>query len=89
MDNIVTVYHGGSVELDQFSNANFHGMEMVPLIFDDWLMFSELTAKVCDELQWNSNEEVVSVEGVLQCGKSGQVYYRRLIGIASEGQWEN
>ena len=54
------------MELDQFSNASFLGMEMVPLIFDDRLMFSELIAKVCDELQWNSNEEVVSVEGVLR-----------------------
>ena len=66
MDNIVTVYHGGSVELDQFSNANFLGMEMVPLIFDDRPMFSELIARVRDELQWNSNEEAVSVEGVLR-----------------------
>ena len=59
------------------------GMEMVPLIFDSWPMFSELTW-VRDELEWNSQEEAVSIEGVLQYGKMGQVYYRRLLKIASE-----
>jgi len=82
MENVVTLYHGGSVKLDRFSNANFIGMEMVPLIFDSWPTFSELTARVRDELEWNSHEEAVPIEGVLQYGKMGQVYYRRLLKIA-------
>ena len=72
------------MKLDRFSNANFIGMEMVPLIFDSRPTFSELTARVRDELEWNSQEEAVSIEGVLQYGKMGQVYYRRLLKIASE-----
>ena len=42
----MTLYHGGSVKLDRFSNADFIGMEMVPLIFDSRPTFSELTARV-------------------------------------------
>ena len=72
------------MKLDRFSNANFIGMEMVPLIFDSRPTFNELTARVRDELEWNSHEEAVPIEGVLQYGKMGQVYYRRLLKIASE-----
>ena len=32
------------MKLDRFSNADFIGMEMVPLIFDSRQTFSELTA---------------------------------------------
>jgi len=88
MENVVTLYHGGSVKLDRFSNVDFIGMEMVPLIFDSRPTFNELTARVRDELEWNSHEEAVPIEGVLQYGKMGQVYYRRLLKIASEVQWE-
>ena len=61
----MTLYHGGSVKLDRFSNVDFIGMQMVPLIFDLRPMFSELTARVRDELEWNSHEEAVPIEGVL------------------------
>ena len=76
------------MKLDRYSNVDFIGMQMVPLIFDLRPTFSELTARVREELEWNSHEEAVSMEGVLQYGKMGQVYYRRLLTIASEVQWE-
>jgi len=76
------------VKLEWYSNVDFIGMQMVPLIFDSRLTFSELTASVREELGWNSHEEAVPFEGVLQNGKMGQVYYRRLLTIASEIQWE-
>jgi len=88
MENVITLYHGGSVKLDRYSNVDFIGMQMVPLIFDSRPTFSELTARVREELEWNSHEEAVPIEGVLQYGKMGQVYYRRLLTIASEVQWE-
>ena len=53
------------MELGQFRNVNFIGMQMVPLMFDSRLMFSALTARVQDELEWNSHEEAVPIEGVL------------------------
>jgi hypothetical protein len=42
MDNVVTLYHGGSVEEDEFGNVSFVGMQRVPVIFDDRPLFSEL-----------------------------------------------
>jgi hypothetical protein len=44
MDNVVTLYHGGSVEEDQFGNVSFVGMERVPIMFDDRPLFCELMA---------------------------------------------
>jgi hypothetical protein len=63
MDNVVTLYHGGSVEEDEFWNVNFVGMQRLPLIFDDRPLFSELLGSARDELHCNSNEDDISVEG--------------------------
>ena len=63
------------MKLDRFSNVYFIGMQMIPLIFDSQPTFSELAARVRNELGWNSHLEAVSIEGVLQYGKMGQVYY--------------
>jgi len=38
----VTIYHGGIVETDEFSNVTFVGMESVSLMFDTRPLFSEL-----------------------------------------------
>jgi hypothetical protein len=35
MDNLVTLYHGGSVEEDVYGNISFDGMKKVALIFDE------------------------------------------------------
>ena len=45
--------------------------------------FSLHIAKACEELQWNSNEDAFSVEGVVHYGKSGRVF-SRLVKITSE-----
>ena len=51
MDNVVTVYHGGIVETDQFSNVTFVGMDRVSLMFDTRPLFSELVARAREELE--------------------------------------
>jgi hypothetical protein len=87
MDNVVTVYHGGSVEEDEYGNVSFVGKQRVPLIFDDRLSFSELLGRAHDELHWNSNEDAISVQGLLHYDKLDQTF-RRLFPIASQGDWE-
>jgi hypothetical protein len=87
MDNLVTLYHGGSVEKDQFGNVDFVGMETVPLIFDERPLFSELMGSARDQLKCNSNEEEILVEGVIHHGGSGTIF-RRLVPIVSEVQWD-
>jgi hypothetical protein len=87
MDNLVTLYHGGSVEKDQFGNVDFVGMQTVPLMFDERPLFSELMGSARDELKCNSNEEEILVEGVIHHGGSGTIF-RRLVPIVSEVQWD-
>ena len=87
MDNVVTLYHGGSVEEDEFGNVRFVGMQRVPVIFDDRPLVYELFARARDELKYNSNKDAILVEGVLHHGRSGTLF-RRLIPIASEAQWD-
>jgi hypothetical protein len=76
MDNAVTLYHGGSVEEDEFGNVSFVGMQRVPVIFDDRPLFSELFGRARDELKCNSNEDAILVEGVLHHGRSGKILWR-------------
>ena len=79
----MTVYHGGIVETDQFSNVTFVGMESVSLMFDTRPLFSELIARAREELDWNSTDDDIAVVGVLHYGKSGRVFSRQ-VRIASE-----
>jgi hypothetical protein len=83
MDNVVTMYHGGNVEQDEFGNVSFVGMHRVPLIFDDRQLFSEVFGRVHDELHCNSNENAISIQGLLLYGKSGQIF-SWLVPIACE-----
>ena len=73
MDNVVTLYHGGSIEEDEFGNISFVGKQRVPVIFDDRPLFSELFGRARDELKCNSNEDAILVEGVLHHGRSGTI----------------
>jgi hypothetical protein len=87
MDNVVTMYHGGSVKKDEFGNVSFVGMHRVPLIFDDRPLSSELFGRARDELHCNLNEAAILIEGVLHYGKLGRIF-RQLLPIACEGDWE-
>ena len=85
MDNVVILYYEESVEEDKFGNVSFVGMQRVPLMFDDRPLFSELFGSARDELHYNSNEDGISVEGILYYSKSGRIF-RWLVPIASEAQ---
>ncbi|RLN39089.1 transposase related protein [Panicum miliaceum] len=87
MDNVVTVYHGGTVEEDEFGNVTFVEMQRIPLIFDERPLFIEVFGRARDEVHCNSNEDAISVEGVHHYGKSRQIF-RWLVQIAFEGSWE-
>jgi len=87
MDNVVTLYHGGSVEEDEFGNVCFIGMQRVPLMFDERPLFSELMGSAHHELKCNSNEDAILVEGVFHHGRS-RIIFRRLVPIVSEVQWD-
>jgi hypothetical protein len=83
MDNVVTLYHGGSVEEDQFGNVSFVRMQRVPVIFDDRPLFYELMATARDELKCNSNEDAILFEGVYLAKKRGG----KIVYLALEDLW--
>ena len=56
MDNVVTVYHGGSIEEDDFGNIRFVGTQRLPLLFVQRLLFDEMLARARDQIYCNSNE---------------------------------
>ena len=61
MDNVVTLYHGESVEKDEFGNVSFVGIQRAPLMFDDQPLFSELFGSAHDEVHCNSNEDGIFI----------------------------
>ena len=75
------------MEEDEFGNVSFVGMQRVSVMFDDRSLFFELFGSARDELQCNSNDDAISVEGVLHYGKSGCIF-RRSVLILSESQWD-
>ena len=75
------------MEEDEFGNDSFVGIQRVPLMFDDQPLFSELFASARDKLHCNSNEDGISIEGVLHYDKLGHIF-RRLVPISSEAQWD-
>ena len=56
------------MEEDGFGNVSFVEMQSVPIMFDDRPLFSELFGIAHDEVHCNSNDDGISVEGVLHYG---------------------
>jgi len=89
MDNLVTIYHGGTLEKDpNYGYVEFVGMHSVPVLFDDRPSFTELVARACEELNWHGNHDDIVVEGVLHLGAPPNIL-RRLIRVGSQNQWDN
>jgi len=73
------------MEEDQFENVCFVGIQMVPLMFDDRLLFSELMGTARDKLKCNSIEDDILIEGVLH-HRWSRTIFRRSVSIVSEVQ---
>ena len=84
MDNVVTVYHGKSVEEYDFGNIRFVGMQRAPMLFVGRPLFAEVVATARDQIHCNSNEGELKFEGILHYGKPGLTYHRRLLPIACQ-----
>jgi hypothetical protein len=83
MDTLVTLYHGGSVEIDAYGNVSFAGMKIVTMMFDERPSFDKIFARACEEISCNINDPRISIQGLLSHITYGTVV-RRLISIASE-----
>ena len=45
MDNLLSIYHGGTVERDRYGYVEFVDMQSVPVLFNDRPSFSEMVAR--------------------------------------------
>jgi hypothetical protein len=86
MANLVTLYHGGSVEEHVYGNISFDGMKKVTMKFDERSYFSNIFARAYDELRCNSNDPDILVESLVHHGGSGTIF-QQLISIGSEDDW--
>jgi hypothetical protein len=87
MDNLVTIYHGGTVENDRYGYVEFVDMQSVSVLFNDRPSFSEMVARAQEELHC-LGDDVIAVDGVLHLGSPPNVS-RRMISIGCVDQWEN
>ena len=82
MNNLVTIYHGGTVESDRYGYVEFLNMQSVPVLFNDRPSFSEMVARAREELHCLRDDGIV-VDGVLHLGSSPNIFRRMiLIGYA-------
>ena len=70
MDNLVTIYHGGTVECDRYGYVEFVDMQSMPVLFNDRPSFSEMVARAREKLHClgDDDDDGITVEGVLHLG---------------------
>ena len=69
MNNLVTIYHGGTVESSRYGYVQFVDMQSMPVLFNDKPSFSEMVAKAREELHC-LGDDGIAVDGVLHLASS-------------------
>ena len=73
MDNLVTIYHGCTVESDHYGYVKFFDMQSVPVLFNDRPSFSEMVARAWKELHC-LGDDGIAVDGVLHLGSPPNIF---------------
>jgi hypothetical protein len=87
MDNLVSIYYGGTVERDRYGYVELVDMQSVPVLFNERPSFSELTARAREEVHCRRDDGII-VEGVLHLGYPPNML-RKMIPIGCADQWDN
>ena len=65
----MSVYHGGTVERHRYGYVEFVEIQSVLVLFNEKPSFSELVARVQEELHYHgADDDGIVVEGVLHLG---------------------
>jgi hypothetical protein len=90
MDNLVSIYHGCTVERDRYGYVEFVDIQNVFVFFNEKPSFSELVARAREELHCHGadDDDDIIVEGVLHLGSSPSIL-RKMIPIGCADQREN
>ena len=67
MNNLVTIYYGGTVEYDRYGYIEFVDIQSVSVLFNDRPSFSEMVARAQEELHC-LGDDGIAVDGVLHLG---------------------
>ncbi|RCV08090.1 hypothetical protein SETIT_1G298600v2 [Setaria italica] len=86
MENVVSIYHGGTMERDEYGCVKFVAMQCEVVIFDEKPSFSELLARAREELHCHEDDEI-TVESILHLGSPLNIQ-RKMVPIRCAGQWE-
>ena len=57
MDNLVNIYHEGTVERDRYGYVEFVKIQSVPVLFNEKPSFSELVARAREELHCHGDDD--------------------------------
>ena len=77
------------MEGDCYEYVEFVEMQSVPVLFNEKPSFSELVARVREELHCHgADDDGIAVEGVLHLGSPPNII-RKMIPIGCADQWEN
>jgi hypothetical protein len=89
MDNLVSIYHGDTMERDRYGYVEFVDMQSVSVLFNEKPSFSELVVRDRKELHCHGDDDDgITVEGVLHLGSPPNIL-RKMIPIDYADQWEN
>jgi hypothetical protein len=66
MDNLVSIYHEGTVEKDRYGYVEFVDMQSILMLFNEKPSFSELVARAWEELHYRGDDDNdgIAVDGV-------------------------
>ena len=87
INDLVIIYHGGTVEYDRYGYVEFIDIQSVHVLFNDRPSFDEMVARAREELYCLGDDGIV-VEGVLHLGSPPNIL-RRMIPIGCADQWKN
>jgi len=87
MDNLVSIYHGGTVERDRYGYVEFVDMQSMHVLLNEKHSLSDLVARAQEELHCHGDDGI-TVEGVLHLGSSPNIL-RKMILIGCADQWKN
>jgi hypothetical protein len=87
MDNLVSIYHGGTMERDRCGYVEFVDIQSVPVLFNEKPSFIELVARAREELHCH-DDDGITVEVILHLGSPPNIL-RKMIPTGCADQWQN
>jgi hypothetical protein len=84
MDNLVSIYHGGTLERDRYGYVEFVDMQIVPVLFNEKPSFSEMVGRAREELHYYGDDGI-AVEGILHLGSPPNILRKMIPGVQNSG----